>query len=139
MHPGQEDGERIEQPVDGVAAHHPREQRPVRQRELEVPGDEDRVERFTGDGLPSGDDADRLDRRGLQPLESAQQLVLVVGQPLDHFLERVNVTVDPGEPHDMAGDAAWQRYEMDVRPLGERHVPRQVEQRLLFGQGGPDA
>ena len=90
VQPGQQDDHRVDEPVDGVLADAAAEQRAVGQRELQVLGDEDGVERVAGGVQPCGDDADGLDRRGVQPGEVAQQPVLVLGEVLQHLLDRVD-------------------------------------------------
>ena len=87
VQPGQQHDHRVDQPVDGVLPDAAAEQRAVRQRELQVPGDQDRVERLAVGVEPVGDHADRLDRRGVEPGQVAQQPVLVQGEVLEHLLD----------------------------------------------------
>ena len=69
VQPHQQDHEGVDQPVDCVAAHHPGEEGPVRQRVMQMPSDQYRVERLTVGRLPPSDDADRVDRGNVEPLE----------------------------------------------------------------------
>ena len=46
MQPHQQDDHGVDQPVDGVLPYAAVEQRPVRQGELQMPGDQNRVERL---------------------------------------------------------------------------------------------
>lgn len=60
-------GERLQEPLRPRRPQHATEQRAVRQRETQVPGDQRRIERLTVRGYPVGDDADGLDHRHLAP------------------------------------------------------------------------
>ncbi len=75
----EQQGERVDEARRRVLAHRQGEQRAVGERELQVLGDEDRVEFLAVGALASRDDGDRLDGRGVQAREVAQYVVLVVG------------------------------------------------------------
>jgi hypothetical protein len=115
-----------------------REQRPVRQRELEVPGDQDRFQGLAGRVEAVGHDRDRLDRREVDPLEVAQEVVFAFGDPFRRLLDRVDRAGEPDEAHDVPGDAAGEGDELVGRPLLQRRRPRKVEQRRVDeGRGDP--
>ena len=73
---------------------------------------------------------DRRDRRQAGDLEVAQDLELAVGDSQRLLLERVRPAVDDQEPDEVARRADRQVAELERvgRPVGERQLPRQVEQ-----------
>ncbi len=66
----------------------------------------------------------------------AQQLVLVIGQPLADLLDGVDDPADPHEADDVPGDAARQRDQLLLGPLRQRGRPRQHQQVGGVGAGG---
>ena len=74
--------------VARVLAHRQGEQGAVGERELQVLGDENRVEFLALGGLAARDDGDRLDGRGIQALQVAQAVVLVMGDRRTDLLDR---------------------------------------------------
>ena len=82
---------------------------------------------------PAGDHAHRLDGGQVAALQLAQQAVLPQRDLLAHLLDRVDAAAEPDEPHDVARDAAGEGDELVLRPVLERDVPRQVEQRRVTG------
>jgi hypothetical protein len=99
-----------------------------------VLGDEHRVELFAVRSDAARDDRDRVDRGCVQAREVAQHVVLVVGHRLADLLDGQNATRQVHEAHDVARDAAGERGEQGRRPLLQRNVPREVEERGL-GRG----
>ncbi|MPM41469.1 hypothetical protein SDC9_88124 [bioreactor metagenome] len=138
MQPGQQHDHRVEQPGDGVGPYALGEQGPIGQRELEVPGDQDRVERLTGVGEPAGDHADRLHRRRAEAHQVVQQAVLVHREVLDHLLGGIDLVTDPDEPDDVTGDASGKCHEVFRRPLGQRNTPGKRKQPRI-GVGGEES
>ena len=66
MQTHEQQSERIDEARRRVFAHRQGEERAVGERELQVLGDEDRVEFLALGALASGDDGDRLNGRGVQ-------------------------------------------------------------------------
>ena len=137
VQPDQEHRERVDEPGRGVGPQRLAEQRAVGQREREVLGDEHRLQPLAVGVGAAGDDADRLHARDVQASELAQQLVLAVGHRLADLLDRDDPAGHLGEPHDVPGDTAGEGGERLGRPLLERDVPRQVQQRGV-GRGRGD-
>ena len=81
VQPDEQQRQRVEQPRRGVRPQGLREQRAVGQRELQVLGDQRRLELLAVRRLAPGDDADRLDARDVEAVEPAEQAVLALGQP----------------------------------------------------------
>ena len=77
MQPHQQDDHGVDQSVDGVLAYAAIEQRPVRQGELEMPSDQNRVERLALFINTSCDHTHRLDCGSIQSGKVPQQLVLM--------------------------------------------------------------
>ena len=72
------------------------------------------------------DDAHRLHGGQSATDEVEEQFVLRAGRSLSlDLLDGVHDAVEPNEAHDVARDAAWQGDHEVVRPLLQRHVPRQ--------------
>ena len=69
-------------------------------------GDEDRVEFLAFGGFAPGDDGDRLDGRGIQALQVAQAVVLMMGDGRADLLDREHAARQVHEAHDVAGNAA---------------------------------
>ena len=118
-------GERVQQMRPQIGDRRAGEERAVRERVLEVPRDQHRVEI----ARPAGDDPDRLDDRQALAFEPAQQRPLAAGGPLRQLLQRVEGAVVLDEPHDVAADAADQVDDArsDVHS-SSGVVPRQVEE-----------
>ena len=100
-----------------------REERPERQRVVEVARDQDRVEVASA----VGDDADSLHDGHLVGREGAEQAVLAPRQLDGQLLERVELrselAVVLDEANDVAVDPAHDLDEPRVLPLLERLVP----------------
>ncbi len=128
VHPDQQRGERVEQPVHRLRAQRVGEQRPVRQGELQVPGDQHGRQRLALAVEPVGDDGHRLHARGADAFQLAEQVVLALGDLLDGLLDGVDGTAEPDEPDDVPGDALRQGDQPVGRPLLQRNVPGQVQQ-----------
>src|SRR5439155_4575619 len=124
VQPHHELGERVEEPAAQVGQAATGEERPVREGELEVAGDQDGVEV----GAAARDDADDLHRGDRLVLEVPQQPVLALGQPLGQLLERIEAAVVVDEAHDVARDAAGDLDDPVLLPLLERLGPREVEE-----------
>ena len=128
VQPRQQDDHGVQQPADGLGAHPVGEQRPVGQRELQVAGDEHRVQRLTLGALPPGDDRERLDAGRVLPVELLEHPVLVERGGLDDLLGRVHRPADLDEADDVAGDAAGQRHQVLDRPLRQGSAPGERDQ-----------
>ena len=124
---------RVEQPPAQVGHAAAGEEGPERQRVVEVPRDQDRVEVAAA----LGDDADGLDDRHLVGGERAEQPVLAPGELDRQLLERVQLRPERAvvldEANDVAVDPAHDLDEALVLPLGERLVPGQVEEVRVAG------
>ena len=120
--------ERVDEARGGVGLQRLAEQRAVRQRELQVLGDEHGLERLAVRVRAARDHADGLDARDVDAAQGAQQLVLAVGDLLADLLDRDDAPGQPGEAHDVTRDAAREGGEVLGGPVLEGDVPRQVEQ-----------
>jgi hypothetical protein len=138
VHPDDQRDQRVEQPVERLGPQHVREERPVRQRELQVPGDQDGLQRLAVGVDRSVTVATASDRGEVDPLERAQQVVLLFGDPLAGLLQGVDRLVELDEPDDVPGDALRQSHQVVGGPLLERDAPRQIQQRRV-DEGGRDA
>ncbi len=128
VQPSQQHDHGVDQPVDRVLAYAAAEQRAVGQRELQVAGDQDRVQGLAVVVHPVGDHADRLNRGDLQPAQITEQPVLVQGEVLQHLLDGEHLLAAPDEPHHMPGDASRQGDQVVLRPVLQRGRPRQADQ-----------
>ena len=90
-------------------------------------GDERRVELLALGAFASRDNGDRLDGRGIQTLQVAQAVVLMMGDGRTDLLDREHTTGQIHEAHDVAGNAAGKRREQVGRPLLEGNIPREVQ------------
>ena len=133
VHPHQQGCECVQQPAGGVRAQRRGEERAIGQRELQVPGDQRRVERLAVVVDPAGEHAHCLDGGQVAALQLAQEAVLPQRDLLAHLLDGVHAPAEPDEAHDVARDAAGEDDELVLRPVLERQVPRQVEQRRVTG------
>ena len=115
----------------GVGPQRLREQRPVGQREAQVPRDEHGLQRVAlvvgavrdhGDGIDAGD---------VEALQRAQHLVLALGHLGRRLLDGDDVRSEVREAHEVARDALRQRGDRLARPGLEREVPREVEERRV--------
>ena len=124
---------RVEQPPAQVGDAAAGEERPERERVVEVPGDQDRVEVAAA----VGDDADGVHHRHLVGRERAEQPVLALGQLDGQLLQRVELRPEPAlvldEADDVPVDPAHDLDQPLVRPLLERLVPGQVEEVRMPG------
>ena len=102
VQPNEQCGQRVEQAPGRVRAQGRGEQRAVGQRELQVPGDQRRVERLAGLVLPPCHDTHRLDRGDLPAVELAKQSVLPASERLADLLDCVDSAAEPHETHDVA-------------------------------------
>ena len=91
VQPDEQHGQRVEQPCDRVRADVRGEQRPVRQRELQVPGDQDRVERLAVGVHAVQDDADGVRPRGCRGVRGRAAAGTRARRPLGGLLERVHL------------------------------------------------
>ena len=82
---------------------------------------------FALGAFTSRDDRDRLDGRGVQPLQVTQAVVLVMGDGRTDLLDREHAPGQVDEAHDVAGNAAGKRREQVGRPLLEGNIPREVQ------------
>jgi hypothetical protein len=74
------------------------------------------------------DDSDGFHRRQALRVQRAQQPVLAVRDLVRKLLERVEDAVVLDEPHDVPADPACDHRQPLRLPLGERLVPREVEE-----------
>lgn len=132
----EQDGERVDEARGRVGAQRLAEQRAVGERELQVLGDEHGLEPLAVRVLAPGDDAHRDDARHLEPAELPEQLVLAVRDRLADLLDRDHPPGEADEPHDVPRDTAGEGGERLRRPLLERDVPGQVEERRVGGRRG---
>ena len=96
MQPGEQHHHGVDQPVDGVLADSTAEQGPVRQRELQVIGDQDGIEWLAG-GVQRSVTTPTASTEGVSRRVIAEQPILVDGEMLEHFLHRVDIVADPHE------------------------------------------
>ena len=96
-------GARVEQPPPQVGDAAAGEERPERERVVEVARDQDRVEVAAA----IGDDADGIDHRHLVGGERAQQPVLALRQLDRQLLERVQLRPQPALVLDEATTCRW--------------------------------
>ena len=106
MEANEEECEGVDESCRRILTHRQGEQRAVGEGELQVLGDEDRVEFLALGGLAARDDGDRLDGRGIQALQVAQTVVLVMGDGRTDLLDREHAARQIHEAHDVAGNAA---------------------------------
>jgi len=98
VQPDEEFHQRVQQPVGGLDAPRVGEDRAVRRRVGEEPGDQDRVG-VRVVGVPVDRDPDCLDGRDVQVGQRPQHPVLPPGQPLAQLLEGIERAVVVREPH----------------------------------------
>ncbi len=111
-------GERVDQAGRGIRPQGLRVQRAVGQRELEVPGDEHRLERLARLRGAVGDHGDRVDARDVEALQRAQHLVFVLGQLGGGLLDRDDVAAEVHEPHE------WREMPLGRAAMSRRARPR---------------
>ena len=127
--------ERVDEATRRVLAHREGKERAVGEGELQVLGDEHRVELFAVHSDAARDDRNRVDRRvrpGASRSRSMSYSWWATVSPIS-----LTARTRPGqvhEAHDVAGNAARQGSEKRRRPLLQRNVPREVEERGL-GRG----
>src|SRR5665647_239101 len=107
------------------------EQGAVGQGELQVLGDQYGLQPLAVRVLPAGDHPDRFNARHADPAQCPQQLVLAVGDALTDLLHGDDASGQLDEPHHVPGDSAGQRGEVLGRPVLQRDVPGQVEDRRV--------
>ena len=98
--------ERVEERVLRGRADPAREHEPVRERELEVARDQDRLQLLAGRRVAVGDDADRLHDGHFLVLERGQKPVLAPREPRRQLLQREERSADLDEADDVPVDAA---------------------------------
>ena len=129
-------GQGVDQTFGRVRTQVAGEQGTVRQRELQMPGDQNRLQRLTFTGMTARHHGDRLDGGQFELLQTAQQLVLALGDVAGDLLHGVHGIADVHETHDVAGDASGQIGEQFVRPGSQRLLPRQGEHLRVRARGG---
>ncbi len=137
VQPDEQNGERVDQPRRGVLTQRLREQGPIGQRELQVLGDQGRLQRLARRVSASTDDPDGLDGGQPQPPQQPQQAVLTLGEFEGDLLDRQNGPGHAHESHRVPRDSPGQRGEEVLRPGLQRNLPGQVEDRGV-GLGGGD-
>jgi len=142
VQPDEQFDQRVQQAVDGLDAARVGEDRAVRRRVGEEPGDQDRVAvLLAGLRLVQVDrDPDHLDGRDVQVGQRSQHLVLAPRQPFTQLLERVQGAVVVHEPNHVPRDAPLADLDQPVvPPLRQRHGPRQGQQPgRAVGRGSED-
>ena len=106
MQAHEEKRERVDEARRGVLAHRQGKQRAVGEGELQVLGDENRVEFLALGAFSARDDGDRLNGRGVQAREVSQAIVLVVRHRRPDLLDREHAARQVHEAHNVAGNAA---------------------------------
>ncbi|CAH0327428.1 hypothetical protein SRABI128_06095 [Microbacterium sp. Bi128] len=101
VQPDQQQGLGVDEAGQGVLAQHLGEERTVGHGELQVPGDQHRVQWPALRGGASGDDGHRLHAGNVQPGELAQHVVFVAGHVLRGFLDGDHGAAEVGEAHDV--------------------------------------
>ena len=124
-------GAGVEEPDAQVRHAAAGEERPERERVVEVTGDEHRLQVVAA----LGDDADGLDDRHLVRGQAAQEPVLLARDVGRQLLERVDGAAVLDEAHDVTVDAALDLDEPLGLPLLERPFPGQVEEVRVAGAG----
>ena len=137
VQPGEQHRERVDETGRGIRAQRLRVEGAVGERELQVAGDERRLELLAVVGGAVGDDGDRLDARDVEALQRAQEVVLATGELGRGLLDGDDVPAEMDEAHEVARDALGERGDRLVGPQLERHVPREVEERRV-GHGRRD-
>ena len=127
--------EGVDEPGLGAGSQALREQGAVGERELEVSGEQARVERVAVGVDPAADDAERLDGGLVQAAQVAQHGVLAPRDVLLDLLDGEDATGQADEPDDVPGDAAGEGGEVVLGPVLQRRRPRQVEQRRVRPRG----
>lgn len=100
-------------------------------------GQQHRIQRLPVGSDPPGHHADRFDRGGLQAVQIVQQSVLVQRQVFDDLLGGVDLVTHADEPDHVTGDASGQGDQLVDRPVGQRRVPRLLQQPRV-GLGGQE-
>ncbi len=106
MEPHEQFRERVEQPVLEVRDTSAGEENPVREREVEMAGDEHGVQLLPVGACPPAYDTDDLHDRKRGAAQVPEEPVLPLGRPLRQLLERVEPAVVLHETNDVARDAA---------------------------------
>ena len=133
----QQHDEGVNQSFGGVRAQVAGEQRTVRQRELQVPGDQNRLQRLPFTGVTADDHGDRGHSWQFELLQSTQDLVLSLGHLARDLLHGVHLVAHVHESHDVAGDASRQvGQQVLLRPGGQGLVPGQREHLWVRAGGG---
>src|SRR5665648_52567 len=136
VQPDQQHGEGVDQPARGVRLQALAEQSAVGQGELQMLGDQYGLQPLAVRVLPAGDHPDRFHARHADPAQCPQQLVLAVGDALTDLLHGDDAPGQLDEPHHVPGDAAGEGGEVLGRPVLQRDVPGQVEdRRVRCGRG----
>ncbi len=120
-------GQGVDQSFGGVRTQIAREQRTVRQRELQMLGDQNGLKRLAFTVVAAGDHRDWLYGRQFQLLQSAQQLVFAFRDITGDFLHGVDLIAHVHETHHVPGDTAGKIGEQVFRPGRQRLFPRQCE------------
>ena len=95
----------VDEPSGGVRPQGLAEQRPVGQRELQVPGEQAGVERLAVGVHPPGDDPEGLHAWQPEPFKHPQHRVLPSADLGVDLLDRHDPVAEPNEAHDVPGDA----------------------------------
>ena len=126
----------VDQPFGRIRAQVAGEQGAIRQRELQMPGDQDRLQRLAFTGMTTRHHGDRLDGGQFELLQTTQQLVLALGDVAGDLLHGIHGIADVHETHDVAGNASGQIGEQFVRPGRQRLLPRQGKHLRVRARGG---
>jgi hypothetical protein len=136
VQPHEQHREGVDEARRGVGPQLLREERPVGERELEVPRDEHRLERVAVLVGAVHDHRDGLHARDLEPLQRPQHVVLAAGHLVGRLLDGDDVAGEVREAHEVPGDALREGRDRRGGPLVERQLPRQVEERGIDRRRG---
>ena len=132
----EQDGQGVDQARGRVRTQDLGEQRAVRERELQVRGDQRRRERAArGVGAPR-DHGDPVDARRRETVEVAEHVVLAPSHLLGRLLDRDDATGEVREPDEVPRDALGEGHDVRARPVGEAGRPGQLQQSGVDRAGG---
>ena len=102
METDHEHGQGIDQSFGGIRAQIACEQRTVRQRELQMLGDQNGFQRFPIVIMTTGDHGDRRDGRQFEFLQTAKILIFAFGHLPGDFLHCVDFVAYMHETHNVS-------------------------------------
>ena len=129
-------GQCVDQSFGGIGTQVACEQRTVRQRELQMLGDQNGLQRLAITAMTTRHHGDRLHSRQFQLLQPAQQLIFSLGHIAGDFLHRINFVAYVHETHHVPRDASRQIGQQVFGPGRQRLFPRQGEHLRIRACGG---